>query len=308
MVVFRQSGDCWTFRSESELEDFVWHNLQPLFGLSPLRRQYSVDGQFCDILAVSDDKQLVVIELKNVEDRYVVQQLTRYYHALSNDRSLEDRVDYSKPIRLVAIVPSIHKDNVIDCKYNQLLIELLTFELIENFEFVGFQLRDLLGLIICKLNIKYFKDEVSCQLPELARKWLKFIPDQKSYQDGLLRIRQKILKFNPMMKELDCNSFILYGKNKSHWCAELKPYTSSNFLVLLLRLPHPDLHRKAMIRAYIQTEDWVRTSHIISYPSGFKNGIVFMGDCYRDFDQCQNNPDSVDVLIDLALSEWKMKL
>ncbi len=310
MVVLRQSGNSWEFTSEAELEDFVWVNLQPLFGVFPLKRQYSVDGQFCDILAVSDDRQLVVIELKNVEDRYVVQQLTRYYHALSNDRSLDDKVDYSKPIRLIAIVPLIHKDNLIDCKYNQLLIELWTFELIRGLESLEFQLRDLMGVIICTLDIPFFEGETSfpALVPELSRKWFKYIPNKEGYQDGLLRIRRKILQFDSRMKELDCSSFVLYGKNKSHWCAELKPYMGSNFLSLLLRLPHPDPNRKMMIRAYIQTEDWVRASHVIYYPSGFKNGIIFMGDCYRDFEQCRDNPDSVDVLIDFALSEWKTKL
>ncbi|MEC4986752.1 MAG: endonuclease NucS, partial [Oscillatoria sp. PMC 1076.18] len=69
----------WQFDSEAVLEDFVWDNLETLLGLTPLERQYSVNGQYCDLIALGENQQLVVIELKNTEDRYIVQQLTRYY-------------------------------------------------------------------------------------------------------------------------------------------------------------------------------------------------------------------------------------
>jgi hypothetical protein len=50
----------WQFASEVDLEDFVWNNLEKLFGLIPLKRQYIVLNDCCDILALSDSGQLVV--------------------------------------------------------------------------------------------------------------------------------------------------------------------------------------------------------------------------------------------------------
>lgn len=95
----------WVFRSEFDLEAFLWSALEPLLTLKPLDRQYGVNGQICDILAISSSGQLVVLELKNVEDRYVVPQLTRYYTLLYQTQPWSDQVDYSQPIRLVAIAP-----------------------------------------------------------------------------------------------------------------------------------------------------------------------------------------------------------
>jgi RecB family endonuclease NucS len=53
------------FKSETALEEFVWENLWELLSLTPIARQYYIEGQLCDILATDLNKQLVVIELKN---------------------------------------------------------------------------------------------------------------------------------------------------------------------------------------------------------------------------------------------------
>ena len=124
-----QTGNIWQFGNEFELEEVLWQNLPKLLNLKPFKRQYSVRGQFCDILALDDQQRLVVLELKNVEDRYVVQQLTRYYDALKEEDPFEDEVDLSQPIRLMAIAPSFHQDTMIDCKYNLLDIELVSFQI-----------------------------------------------------------------------------------------------------------------------------------------------------------------------------------
>jgi RecB family endonuclease NucS len=105
-----QTGNSWQFGNEFELEEVLWQNLPALLNLQPFKRQYSVRGQFCDILALDDRRRLVVLELKNVEDRYVVQQLTRYYHALKEEAPFSDEVDVSQPIRLMAIAPGFHQD------------------------------------------------------------------------------------------------------------------------------------------------------------------------------------------------------
>ncbi|MEB3342565.1 hypothetical protein [Okeania sp.] len=50
-----------------------------LFNLEPLKPQHIMMGEWCDILAILEVGKLARLELKNTEDRYVVQQLNRYY-------------------------------------------------------------------------------------------------------------------------------------------------------------------------------------------------------------------------------------
>ena len=110
----------WQFASENNLEDFVWGKLNSLFKLSPLKRQYTVYGDICDILALDGNSRLVVIELKNTEERYVVQQLTRYYHSLQEQKPFQQQVNYQLPIRLIAVAPNFHRHNWIDREYHKL--------------------------------------------------------------------------------------------------------------------------------------------------------------------------------------------
>ncbi|TAF53740.1 MAG: DUF91 domain-containing protein [Oscillatoriales cyanobacterium] len=94
-VRLQRSGDRWWFQSESDLEEFLWLRGETIFGWRWLARQLAIDGQFCDLVAVDRDGALVVVELKNEEDKYIVQQLTRYFHALIEARPFADVVDYS---------------------------------------------------------------------------------------------------------------------------------------------------------------------------------------------------------------------
>ncbi|MGB3192685.1 MAG: endonuclease NucS domain-containing protein, partial [Limnoraphis sp.] len=113
-VTLRKTGSCWEFESEEALEDFLFSHLEEILSWTVIQRQYIVNGQRCDLLATDKTGRLVVIELKNVEDRGIVQQLTRYYHALLEEQPFRDRIDYDKPVDLVAIAPSFHRDNLID--------------------------------------------------------------------------------------------------------------------------------------------------------------------------------------------------
>lgn len=81
-ITLRRTAEGWEFSSELAFENFIWENLEELLGLLPIQRQYMIRGEICDILAITPQNQLVIIELKNTEDRYVVQQLTRYYDSL----------------------------------------------------------------------------------------------------------------------------------------------------------------------------------------------------------------------------------
>lgn len=71
--------------------------------------------QRCDLLCSSKlDKHAVIIELKNEEDRGLVSQLVRYQKIILQNQSFADQIDYSLPIKLIAIAPSFHDDNYTD--------------------------------------------------------------------------------------------------------------------------------------------------------------------------------------------------
>lgn len=112
------------------LENFAWANLESLFGLTALKQQYYSNGEICDILALDREGRLVVIELKNCEDRYIVQYLTRYYHSLLNEKPFQSQVNYEHPARLVAIAPSFHRHNLGDRIYNKLEFQFLLFDIL----------------------------------------------------------------------------------------------------------------------------------------------------------------------------------
>ena len=143
VINLKKTGERWDFPSEAALEDFAWANLPQLLGLTPLKRQYFINGQICDILALGKNQQLVVLELKNTEDRYIVKQLTRYYHALLEEKPFSKEINYEQPIRLVAIAPSFHRDNYIDRKYNHLSIEFLQFKLLADDDKCYLQVKNL---------------------------------------------------------------------------------------------------------------------------------------------------------------------
>jgi hypothetical protein len=62
----RKTDGTWTFRDETTLEDFVWEHLSQLFGLTRLKRQFTIDSltkeEICDILAIAPDGGLVILE------------------------------------------------------------------------------------------------------------------------------------------------------------------------------------------------------------------------------------------------------
>lgn len=211
----------WQFASEADLEDFVWNNLGKLFGLIPLKRQYIVLNDCCDILALSDSGQLVIIELKNVEDRYVVQQLTRYYHSLATEKPIAEIIEYDQPIRLIAIKPDFHRHNYIDQAYNKLTVEFWQFKIIQNDKQLTFHIKDQEETTISSAIIpypqEYILDEITSQttlhiLPRIPRAFENLLDERHSSdKDLVLRIREKILNFDERMAEVSTKVITRYG-------------------------------------------------------------------------------------------------
>ncbi|MEQ8385602.1 MAG: endonuclease NucS [Coleofasciculus sp. A1-SPW-01] len=221
-----KTANGWEFANEAVLEDFVWDNLEKMLGWKPLKRQHHVNGNYSDILAIVNKDQLVIIELKNSEDRYVIQQLTRYYDALLKQKPYHDKVNYKLPIRLVVISPNFHADNWVDCKYHRLDFNLFEFSILWESQ-PRFKIQQL------KTNNKYEFDIPYC-LDANPHKAREIYPVPRSLKtalsrcsnyntDILLRIREKLLNFDERIQEIQVNSgHFIFGKGKAKSCAEFK--------------------------------------------------------------------------------------
>ena len=341
-INLKKTGERWDFPSEAVLEDFAWANLPQLLGLIPFKRQYFINGQICDILALGENQQLVVLELKNTEDRYIVQQLTRYYHALLEEKPFSKEINYDQPIRLIAIAPSFHRDNFTDRKYNHLPIEFLQFNILADNDKCYLQVKDLDNEKVSKLEIPYQEKPSNDPIPDAPRKLLNFLAKCNEIdRNAVLKIRHKILSFDNRMQEVVEANSIDYGKGKSYPCAEIylaKSKDGSNCRpYLFLRLPSPDPSQKPAIwrMCVSNDEDWNTFSQIDYCPRAFISskgrGSLFYGYslflevmerrfkekqktenfliCYQNYETLiTSKSNSIDLLIDIALKAWLSRL
>lgn len=238
--ILHQTSNGWEFLDESILEDFIWENLQEIFGLYPLFRQYSINTERCDILAVDDEKRLHVIELKNIEDRYIVQQLTRYYDSLITNKPFDSRVDYNLPIELISVTPSYHKHNLVDAKYNTLKFDFLDFIIEERDEELWFILKGSKNLREIKINSPIKESEKNLNIhpiPEPLKSWLMAYDTQS--QNTLQYIRETILSSNSKIKEIKNGSKFYYGISEKQLIAEIAYSKKYKKPILFLWLPLP---------------------------------------------------------------------
>ena len=247
-----QTATGWHFASEAALEKFAWEHLQALLGLTPLKRQHSSNGEICDILAVGPDKGLTIVELKNVEDRYLIQQLTRYYANLMVEQPFQTAIDYTQPVRLIGIAPTYHRHNLIDLEHSKLLIELLQFAVLQEQEAFYFRLQTPQQVLLSTCAIPYQSMAPSAianvpEPPDLLLTWLGSCT--KAEQEGFLKVRSKMLACHPRMKELVEKKAIHYGLGKSKTCAEILFQQSAQKPILFLRLPTPSTYNNPVYRA-----------------------------------------------------------
>ncbi|ERT09241.1 hypothetical protein M595_0687 [Lyngbya aestuarii BL J] len=265
-VTLRKTGSCWEFESEEALEDFLFSHLDQILGWTVIQRQYIVNNQRCDLLATDKTGRLVVIELKNVEDRGIVQQLTRYYHALLEDKPFGDRIDYDKPVNLVAIAPSFHRDNLIDRQYHHLKFEFFQFSIVQEDNKFYLILKDIDSQKTSQIQI-FYEDARESNLPSQPQRLRKFMTDfPPSKKETILRIREKILSFDSSIQEFSSVGSIKYGNGtakNSKYCAEFlldKKYS----LVLFLWIPFKGGESSRIGRARIWS-DWNEQALIEGY-------------------------------------------
>lgn len=269
----------WRFVSEAALESFIWANIQELLGVTPVKQQYYCNGEVSDIIAIEDSGRLVIIELKNVEDRYIIQQLTRYYANLLEEKPFAQKIDYSLSPRLIAIAPSYHRHNLIDRDHSCLTFELFRFYITGDnlsFELILEELGR--GDINKKCNIPYqptkvLKSENIPDVPQLLISWLGSCSHKE--QETFLEVRNYILASHHQIAEIVDKKVIHYGSSKTKLCAEICYESKLGKPILFLWLPLPDvggvnldreIPRFGRIRIWM---DGSRISHLAHIPKGF---------------------------------------
>jgi RecB family endonuclease NucS len=274
ITMLRQTGTSWEFENEALLEDFLQRHLQTLLGLKVIAQQHAINGQICDLIAVSGRGQLAILELKNQEDRYIHQQLTRYFDAFLEEQPFADITDYSQPIRLLAIAPSFHRDNFIDRKYSRLDIEFLTFQVISNERGHALQLRHLDTGDCTQIALPEVPGEPRPEVPNPPKALLsllaKCLPVEK---EGILALRRQILSFDLRLQEIVAGGSILYGSGKTNLCAELRYDKTRSQVALFLWLPHRASRQTVVARLRVWT-DWQTVSDLAHIPKALGSTIT----------------------------------
>jgi RecB family endonuclease NucS len=333
--LIKASGNRWEFATEIALEKFVWENLSNIFGLIPLKRQYSINGERCDIIATSHEGQLVILELKNIQDRGVVQQLTRYYVNVIETKPFH--VDYSQPIRLIAVTPNFHRHNFIDREYNHLEIEFIEFIIEDDNGEFYLKLKNVDNDNSWTIKINYQPEQLykfQDYLPPAPNVLLKIIePVSVEAQQIILQVREKILCFHERMQEIKGSNCVKYGKGGNKICAEIRPNNLKipGFVqpILFLYLPIPDkitlrsfnseapnsLRKHPLGRMQILSSNTSKNWHtfpswgVASYiPPGKRKSLnSYSMNSFTPFINKKADSD-LDTLIDLALESWLDRL
>ncbi|MDB9529576.1 endonuclease NucS [Oscillatoria sp. CS-180] len=278
-VSLQPVGKSWEFTSELALEDLIWERLETLLQLKPFRRQYAVMGEICDILALSPTGQLAILELKNTEDRYIVQQLTRYYANLLEERPLSEHIDYTQPLRLIAIAPTFHRHNEIDRQYSRLSFEFIRVRVVkEESFFLELQFEDA-ERPSTRMTLPFREVELGPQrsdlplVPDLLMKWLGGC--SAADQQAILAAREQILSFHSRMQEMVSKTTIQYGTGKTKLCAEICFHRSQQQPVVFLWLTLPTHvisprkpERTGRLRLWLQDSMVTYVGHV---PKGLGN-------------------------------------
>lgn len=333
-AALRKTSTGYEFSSEYALRMFVWNNLEQLFQLKPIARQHPAKGEFCDILGVSN-KQLSILELKNTEDRYMVQQLTRYYDNLFDLKPFTEQIDYNLPVKLIALAPVFHRHNYIDRKYCKLDIDFLQVTVTQRLEDFYLQLIDVDTNVLNEIKIPYQKLDISTTIsdvpapPQLLLDWLGAVSGDE--QIAVLKMREKILGFDARItEEIEGKNTIRYkGKNKL--IAEIYYYRTKSKPIIFLWLTTPTSWKKEVIGRLRLWIDGATVTHVGHIPEGMgrmklqhewdampkdkRPKYMFHSGSSKSFTpvdishrEYKNVSNSLESLVSLALEKWLIRI
>ncbi|MEH2428732.1 MAG: hypothetical protein V7K26_14730 [Nostoc sp.] len=233
------------FQSEQDLEDYIEAYFDTIFpDLVLIKRQHSLKTQRCDLLCCSRlDKQAIIIELKNEEDRGLVSQLLRYRKIILQNQSFADKIDYSLPIKLIAIAPTFHEDNYTEKEASKFEDDIYFWKFHVEYETIGakFQLEgknyDILYPVFGLPGSLQNEDIQNTVLPAFTHNFKSNLPVD-THQN--FRIIRELFMAQPKMKEMVSPTYrkILYGTAEGENHKKLAEITNtSKGIWLFLWLP-----------------------------------------------------------------------
>ncbi len=241
---FRVYGESAEFETERHLEWFFWYTVLPEIGLKPLKSQYTCKEGICDILAKGHENQLVIIELKNVEDSHVIEQITAYFDALIEEKPFDEQIDYTKPIELYTVCPTYRSRTVTTLKHHKLKFSLFSYAVKSSDQGFVFILYEWLTKTeIAKIDLPIAPEIAPIlNLPDPPKAFVNLLgncsEDEKIWA---IEIRDQVYQFaqslNYRIYEKPDGKWVRFERNKQNPIAEMGWENKRESLAIYLWLP-----------------------------------------------------------------------
>ncbi|CAD5929691.1 hypothetical protein PCC9214_01199 [Planktothrix tepida] len=230
-------------------------------------------------------------------------------------KPIDLEIDYNKPIRLMAIMPSFHKHNFVDKEHSKLSLEFFSFEILEQSDSLALSLTNIDREKTVCTKINYDKNDVfdlSCYLPHPPNSLLKIIANcSPEKQQDILKLRKHILCFHEKIQEIYAPGVIKYGRGKDNICVEIR---QDNLFYLYLPIPDRQVmgSKYPLGKMQIFTNDFQQIN-LIGYILKGKRSIDKVYH-YKDFEKFIQVIDSIESLnqlenlINIALQNWLERL
>ncbi|MEA5498998.1 hypothetical protein VB834_10170 [Limnoraphis robusta Tam1] len=187
------------FKSEALLEEVTWIHLESLLKLEKFKKQYFINKQNrSDILGITSQKQLAILELKKVGNKGCIDQLVRYQNHLKQEIhqfSESSKIDSSQDFILIAIASKFSSSAIEYAKQQIPNCILMTYEVIKSRDGEYFLKFDQInGDFHSKAKIEIVEDSFFDTLPSFIQGYLLANPDKR---EPILKIIEKILSYHP---------------------------------------------------------------------------------------------------------------
>ena len=200
--MLRQFRGKFLLKSESLLEEFIWLNLNHLLKINPLKRQYVVNNKNrTDILGITQERRLAIVELKKRGGKGSIDQLIRYRENVlkySYKSSVLSEVNFELDFVLIAIAGHFSQQ-ARDYANNKLpKALLLTYEIQKshNDEY-SLILRSQDNRIYSRVKIDIIEDSLFDSLPSFLQGYLI---DKVQHRAPIISIIKQILSFSSDIK------------------------------------------------------------------------------------------------------------
>ena len=214
--MLKQFGGKFLFKFELLLEEFIWLNLEKLLGTAPLARQYVINKKNrTDILGITQEKRLAIVELKKNSGGEGINQLLRYKENLHQHyaySSVLSKVDSRQDFLLIAIAGRFSQQAQESAK--DLLPEalLLTYEVQKTQDDkYSLILKTQDSKIYSRVKINIIEDSLFDSLPSFLQGYLI---DNPQHYSPIISIVEQILSFSPELKSETSSYYTSEGFTK----------------------------------------------------------------------------------------------